>query len=94
MGDLIMTRNNDENQQPVERVEPVNAEAEQQVLGILLYDHTYLERIAQTLRAEHFAYPEHQAIYGAILAMAQDGEIADPVTLGAYMANSGRTSSR
>ena len=87
-----MTLNNEENQNAPERVEPINAEAEQQVLGILLYDHQYLERVSQTLRPEHFAYPEHQVIYSAILAMAEHGEIADPVTLKAYLDNSGELS--
>lgn len=69
--------------QPVE-VMPHNMQAEQNVLGGLLFDNNAYERIEVQLRPEHFYDPLHGQIYEALLRMISRGQLANPVTLKTY----------
>ena len=60
---------------------PHNLEAEQQLLGALLYNNDAAARLLDFLRAEHFFQPLHGRIYDAILTLVDRGELANPVTL-------------
>ena len=63
---------------------PKNTEAEQALLGALLFDnHTY-EDVASFLRAEHFALPVHGRIFEAIRHRIDHGQEASPITLKRY----------
>jgi replicative DNA helicase len=64
-------------------VPPQSIEAEQSVLGaVLLSDQTlYALRIELNLQPEDFYRPGHGAIYGAMLALYEQGEPVDRVTV-------------
>lgn len=57
-----------------------NLEAEQALLGVLLYDNAAFERI-EGLSAEHFYEPVHGRIFEAVAAMITQGRVADPIQL-------------
>ncbi|MEM6903918.1 MAG: DnaB-like helicase C-terminal domain-containing protein, partial [Pseudomonadota bacterium] len=63
---------------------PQNTEAEQALLGALLYENRLLERIEQRLKPEHFYVPAHGRIYEAIMRLTTGGNVANPQTLRAY----------
>lgn len=59
---------------------PHNLEAEQCILGILLYDNSALERV-ESLKAEHFYEPFHARLWGAIEAAVGKTQLAEPILL-------------
>jgi replicative DNA helicase len=66
---------------PEPRQLPHNVEAEQGLLGALLIDNRALEKVSEFLKAEHFYLPAHARIYGAIVKLAERGQLATAVTL-------------
>ena len=60
---------------------PANVEAEQSLLGAILYDNSAFERIDDGLRSEHFYEPFHQRLYSAIETTIRKGQLAEPITL-------------
>ncbi|MEC9345667.1 MAG: replicative DNA helicase [Pseudomonadota bacterium] len=60
---------------------PHNLEAEQQLLGALLYNNDAASRVMDFLKPDHFHQPLHGRIYDAILTLIERGELASPVTL-------------
>jgi replicative DNA helicase len=58
---------------------PHNIEAEQQLLGAILYD-----RIASKVKPEHFYDPVHRRIFEIAAARIQKNQLASPVTLKGY----------
>lgn len=69
----------------LERVPPQNIEAEQAVLGAILIDSEVLPTVMEQLRAEDFYRASHQRIFSAMVAIAEQGEPVDLVTVTAYM---------
>ena len=67
-------------------VPPQNIEAEQALLGALLANNRLHERVAEFLRAEHFADPVHGRIYGAIEKLLERGQLASALTLKQFFA--------
>ena len=67
------------------RTPPHNFEAEQALLGAVLMNNRALEKVAEFLRAEHFADPTHGRIYQACQALSFKNQIANPVTLKTYL---------
>lgn len=63
------------------RVPPQNLQAEESVLGSLLLDKDAIIQVADILRPEHFYTRTHQAIYGAMLALYEQREPIDVITL-------------
>ena len=63
------------------RALPHNIEAEQGLLGSLLRNNRAYEKVAEFLRADHFANTVHGRIYEALGRLIDRGQIADPVTL-------------
>ncbi len=63
---------------------PHNIEAEQALLGALLYNNMSYEHVSDFLRADHFSDGNHGQIYGAISLLLERGQVADPVTLQDY----------
>lgn len=57
-----------------------NMEAEQAVLGAILWDNSVLERIAN-LEPSHFAYRAHQLLFEAAKDFIHRGKLADGITL-------------
>jgi replicative DNA helicase len=60
---------------------PANIEAEQAVLGALLYDNGAFERIPDGFSAAYFFEPFHGRIFEAIEAKIRKGVLADPILL-------------
>lgn len=60
---------------------PANIEAEQALLGALLYDNAAFERLGDHLQARHFYEPFHQRLFGAIESNIRKGQLAEPILL-------------
>ena len=60
---------------------PANVEAEQALLGALLYDNAAFERLGDHLQARHFYEPFHQRLFGAIETNIRKGQLAEPILL-------------
>lgn len=60
---------------------PSNIEAEQSLLGALLYDNRGFERVGDNLTAAHFYEPFHARLYAAIENYVLKGMLADPILL-------------
>lgn len=60
---------------------PHNLEAEQALLGTLMFDNTAFERMPDRLRGAHFYEPFHQRLYDAIVESVAKGRLAEPTVL-------------
>jgi len=60
---------------------PHNIEAEQQLLGAILTNNELYDRVAATVKAEHFFEPVHQRIWEKSSAQIAKNALASPVTL-------------
>ena len=60
---------------------PANVEAEQALLGAVLYDNGAFERIGDYLQARHFYEPFHQRLYAAIENHVRKGQLAEPILI-------------
>ncbi|MDP3174822.1 MAG: replicative DNA helicase [Phenylobacterium sp.] len=60
---------------------PANLEAEQALLGVLLYDNAAFERIGDFLQAAHFYEPLHQRLFTAIATYIRKGQLAEPILM-------------
>jgi replicative DNA helicase len=60
---------------------PANIEAEQALLGALLYDNAIFERLGDKLQARHFFEPFHGRLYGAIETSIRKGQLAEPILI-------------
>ncbi|KQS56454.1 replicative DNA helicase [Brevundimonas sp. Leaf363] len=60
---------------------PHNLEAEQALLGALLFDNSAFERLSDRLRGSHFYEPFHQRLFDAIEDHIRQGLLADPTVL-------------
>jgi replicative DNA helicase len=67
---------------------PHNIEAEQFLLGAILFDNQTLGRVG-SLRPEHFYDPVHARIFEVIKRNIDQGQLADPVVLKAHFASEG-----
>jgi replicative DNA helicase len=60
---------------------PANIEAEQALLGSLLYDNATFERIGDYLQARHFFEPFHGRLFTAVESHVRKGQLAEPILL-------------
>jgi len=60
---------------------PANIEAEQALLGALLYDNAAFERIGDFLQSRHFYEPFHARLYGSVESAVRKGQLAEPILL-------------
>jgi replicative DNA helicase len=60
---------------------PANVEAEQALLGALLYDNAAFERLGDHFGAHHFFEPFHQRLFAKIEAKIRAGQLAEPIIL-------------
>ncbi|MDB5438151.1 MAG: replicative helicase [Caulobacteraceae bacterium] len=60
---------------------PANIEAEQALLGALLYDNAAYERLSDRLNARHFYEPFHQRLFSALETHIRKGQLAEPILL-------------
>ncbi len=66
-------------------VMPQNLEAEQSLLGSILFDNKILENINTNFNSLYFFDPLHSSIYDAIISLTEKGRLADPLTLKNYL---------
>ena len=66
---------------PAVKVAPHNLEAEQALLGALMFDNAVFERLSDGLRGDHFHEPFHQRLYDEIEAFVRKGMLAEPTVL-------------
>lgn len=60
---------------------PHNFEAEQALLGAILYSNTAYHRISDATKPEHFADPAHGSLYQAMAGLIEKGQPANALTL-------------
>ncbi|MDQ8027239.1 MAG: replicative DNA helicase [Brevundimonas sp.] len=60
---------------------PHNLEAEQALLGSLMFDNAVFERLSDRLRGSHFYEPFHQRLYDAVEDHIRQGMLAEPTIL-------------
>ena len=60
---------------------PCNLEAEQALLGAVLYDNAAYERLTDRLQARHFYEPFHQRLFTAMEEHIRKGQLAEPIVL-------------
>ena len=60
---------------------PCNIEAEQALLGAVLYDNQAYERLSDRLQARHFYEPFHQRLFAAMEEHIKKGQLAEPIVL-------------
>ena len=60
---------------------PCNIEAEQALLGAILFDNAAYERITDRLQVRHFFEPFHQRLYSAMEEYIRKGQLAEPIVL-------------
>ncbi len=60
---------------------PSNIEAEQALLGALLYDNAAFERLGDNLQPRHFFEPFHQRLFETIQNAIRRGQLAEPILL-------------
>jgi len=68
---------------------PHNLEAEQALLGAILYDNETFIRVGDKLRPEHFYDPVHGRIFQVCMEMIGHGRLADGVTVAEHFRGSG-----
>jgi replicative DNA helicase len=61
--------------------QPHNLEAEQALLGALMFDNAVFERLSDRLRGSHFYEPFHQRLFEAIEDHIRQGLLAEPTIL-------------
>ncbi|HMO43956.1 MAG TPA: DnaB-like helicase N-terminal domain-containing protein, partial [Phenylobacterium sp.] len=60
---------------------PANIQAEQGLLGALLYDNAVFERLGDNLQGRHFFEPFHGRLFTAIETAIRKGQLAEPILL-------------
>jgi replicative DNA helicase len=60
---------------------PSNIEAEQALLGTVLFDNSAYERLSDNLRGSHFYEPFHQRLFEAMEDYIRKGMLAEPIVL-------------
>ena len=64
---------------------PQNIEAEQSLIGSVLFDNKVLEDLPTNFAARHFFDPLHASIFDACIFLIDNGRLADPLTLKSYL---------
>jgi replicative DNA helicase len=60
---------------------PANIEAEQALLGAVLFDNAAYERLSDQLQGRHFYEPFHQRLFTAMEEYIRKGQLAEPIVL-------------
>jgi replicative DNA helicase len=78
--------------QPIERTQPQDLDAEQAVLGGMLLSKTAIGDVIEILQPGDFYRPAHETLFRAITGMYARGEAADPITVTAELIRLGEMS--
>ena len=65
---------------------PANIEAEQALLGILLYDNSSFERLSDALSGADFFEPFHGRLFDSVRSHIARGQLAEPILLAEHFA--------
>ena len=68
-------------------VMPQNLEAEQSLIGSILFDNKILEDLPINFSSNYFFDPLHSNIYDASISLIDNGRLADPLTLKNYLSD-------
>ena len=74
-----------ENQTNTVNKMPQNIEAEQSLIGSILFDNKVMEDLPTNFASRHFFDPLHASIFEACISLTDNGRLADPVTLKGYL---------
>ncbi len=74
-----------ENSTSSEKKMPQNLEAEQSLLGSILFDNKILEDLPTNFNSQYFFDPLHANIYDACITLTDISRLADPLTLKNYL---------
>ncbi len=66
---------------PIPAHAPSNIEAEQALLGAILFDNSAYERVGDALKAHHFYEPFHARLFAAMEEHIRKGQLAEPIVL-------------
>ncbi|MBY0405948.1 MAG: replicative DNA helicase, partial [Cyanobacteria bacterium] len=66
---------------PFERIPPQSLEAEQAVLGGVLFDPDALNQVVEIIKASDFYRPAHQTIFEAVISLYDKSEPVDIITV-------------
>lgn len=64
---------------------PQNLEAEQSLLGSILFDNNIIEDLPTNFNSDYFFDPLHSNIFDACISLIESGRLADPLTLKNYL---------
>ena len=64
---------------------PQNLEAEQSLLGSILFDNNTIEDLPTNFNSDYFFDPLHSNIFDACISLIESGRLADPLTLKNYL---------
>ena len=78
---MVFTADNDAGLTPELDTTPHSSEAEQALLGALLYDNEVYHRVSGIVQAKHFYNPIHLRIYDSIATLIEHGKLADAIVL-------------
>lgn len=67
---------------------PYSIEAEQAILGAILFDNEVLHRVSSYLKPEHFYDPVHRLVYDACSRLVSGGRLAAPTVVDSYLSSS------
>ena len=67
---------------------PQNIEAEQSLIGSILFDNKVLEDLPSNFDNKYFFDPLHASIFEACVSLTDNGRLADPLTLKNYLNDS------
>ncbi len=67
--------------EPLPAHAPSNIEAEQALLGAILFDNAAFERVGDILKPPHFYEPFHQRLFAAMEEHIRKGQLAEPIVL-------------
>jgi len=76
------------NRQPTEEKIPISLEAEQAILGAILFDNEVYYRVSAFLKPEHFFDPVHQLIFDACGRLINSGRLAAPTIVDTFLSAS------
>jgi replicative DNA helicase len=76
------------NKTPTEEGAPLSIEAEQAVLGAILFDNEVYYRVSSFLKPEHFYDPVHAVIYDACARLINSGRVAAPTIVESFLSSS------
>ncbi|MEO0878728.1 MAG: replicative DNA helicase [Pseudomonadota bacterium] len=85
---IAATHSGGENNQTTEEKLPISLEAEQAILGAILFDNEVYYRVSAYLRSEHFYDPVHQIVYDACGTLINQGRLASPTIIDNFLSSS------